>query len=48
MVLGVRERMEIWDREEYERYRDAHAVAYENGDLEPRGPATSGVQARNV
>jgi MraZ protein len=37
VVLGVRERMEIWDREEFERYRDAHAAAYENGDLEPRG-----------
>jgi MraZ protein len=45
VVLGVRERMEIWDREEYERYRDAHAAAYENGDLEPRGPATPGLQA---
>jgi MraZ protein len=37
VVLGVRERMEIWDREEFERYRDAHGAAYENGDLEPRG-----------
>jgi MraZ protein len=42
VVLGVRERMEIWDREEYERYRDAHAAAYENGDLEPRTPAGRG------
>ena len=40
VVLGVRERMEIWDRGEFERYRDAHAAAYENGDLEPRGIAT--------
>ncbi|HEX6264917.1 MAG TPA: division/cell wall cluster transcriptional repressor MraZ, partial [Actinomycetota bacterium] len=38
VVLGVRERIEIWDRAEFERYRDAHADAYENGDLEPRGP----------
>ena len=37
VVLGVRERIEIWDRAEFERYRDAHADAYENGDLEPRG-----------
>jgi MraZ protein len=37
VVLGVRERMEIWDRGEFERYRDAHVAAYENGDLEPRG-----------
>ena len=48
VVLGVRERMEIWDREEFERYRDAHAAAYENGDLTPRGPATSGPQTRNA
>ena len=48
VVLGVRERMEIWDREEFERYRDAHAAAYENGDLAPRGPQTSGPQTRNA
>jgi MraZ protein len=36
VVLGVRERMEIWDRGEFERYREAHAAAYETGDLEPR------------
>ena len=36
VVLGVRDRMEIWDRKEFERYRDAHAAAYENGLLEPR------------
>ena len=34
VVLGVRDRMEIWDRAEFERYRDAHAAAYENGTLE--------------
>lgn len=39
VVLGVRERMEIWDRQEFERYRDAHATAYENGDLAPRAAA---------
>ena len=37
VVLGVRERMEIWDRGEFERYRDVHAAAYEYGELEPRG-----------
>lgn len=35
VVLGVRDRIEIWDRAEFERYRDAHAAAYENGTLEP-------------
>jgi MraZ protein len=35
VVLGVRDRMEIWDRAEFERYRDAHVAAYENGLLEP-------------
>jgi MraZ protein len=36
VVLGARERMEIWDRGEWDRYRDAHASAYANGDLAPR------------
>ena len=36
VVLGLRDRMEIWDRREFERYRDAHAAAYESGALEPR------------
>jgi MraZ protein len=35
VVLGVRDRMEIWDRAEFERYRDVHAAAYESGTLEP-------------
>ena len=38
VVIGVRERMEIWDRTAFERYRDIYAAAYENGDLEPGGP----------
>jgi MraZ protein len=38
VVLGVRERIEIGERGEFERYRDDHADAYENGDLDPRGP----------
>jgi DNA-binding transcriptional regulator/RsmH inhibitor MraZ len=33
--------MEIWDRAEFERYREAHTAAYENGDLEPRGARLS-------
>lgn len=36
VVLGVRDRMEIWDRVEFERYQDTHAAAYEQGSLEPR------------
>jgi MraZ protein len=43
VVLGVRERIEIWDRAEFERYRDAHADAYENGELEP-GTSVSGTR----
>jgi MraZ protein len=36
VVLGVRDRMEIWDREAYDRYTDRYAAAYQAGDLEPR------------
>jgi MraZ protein len=35
VVLGVRDRMEIWDRDGYERYQAAHAGAYQAGTLEP-------------
>ena len=35
VVLGVRDRMEIWDRDGYERYRGTHAGAYQAGTLEP-------------
>ncbi len=35
VVLGVRERMEIWDRQAYERYEAAYAGAYQSGTLEP-------------
>jgi MraZ protein len=38
VVLGVRERMEIWDRETYEQYERAFADAYQSGTLEPGGP----------
>lgn len=36
MVLGVHDRMEVWDRQTYERYADAYGGAYETGSLEPR------------
>ena len=35
IVLGVRDRMEIWDRGTYERYEAAFAGAYQAGTLEP-------------
>ena len=34
VVLGVRDRMEIWDRESYERYEATYAGAYRAGTLE--------------
>lgn len=37
VVLGVRDRMEIWDREIYERYQDDYAGSYQAGTLEPGG-----------
>jgi MraZ protein len=36
VVLGVRDRMEIWDRETYERYEATFAGAYQAGTIEPR------------
>ena len=35
VVLGVRDRMEIWDRTAHERYETAHAGAYQAGTLAP-------------
>lgn len=35
IVLGVRDRMEIWDRDSYERYEATFAGAYQSGTLEP-------------
>ena len=35
VVLGVRDRMEIWDRTSYERYEASHAGAYQAGALQP-------------
>ena len=37
VVLGVRDRMEIWDRDAFERYRDSYEGAYQAGTLEPGG-----------
>lgn len=37
VVLGVYDRMEIWDREAHERYEQAHGGAYQAGTLEPGG-----------
>jgi MraZ protein len=36
VVLGVRDRMEIWDRETYEGYTAGFADAYQTGALDPR------------
>ena len=36
VVLGVRDRMEIWDRATYERYEATFAGAYQAGTLQPR------------
>jgi MraZ protein len=35
VVLGVHDRMEIWDRATYESYEQAYAQAYEAGTLAP-------------
>jgi len=35
VVLGVRDRMEIWDRDTYERYEATFAGAYQAGTIEP-------------
>ena len=37
VVLGARERMEIWDRETHERYEAGHGGAYRAGTLAPGG-----------
>jgi MraZ protein len=36
VVLGVRERMEIWDRDTYDAYTAGFADAYRSGALDPR------------
>jgi MraZ protein len=35
VVLGVRDRMEIWDRETYDRYEQSFTGAYQAGSLDP-------------
>lgn len=35
VVLGVMDRMEVWDREAYERYEQTHGGAYLAGTLRP-------------
>ena len=36
VVLGVRDRMEIWDRDTYEGYATGYEDAYSTGALDPR------------
>jgi MraZ protein len=36
VVLGVRDRMEIWDRATHDRYEQSFAGAYQAGSLDPR------------
>jgi MraZ protein len=36
VVLGVRDRIEVWDRRTWDRYEVAFAGAYRSGTLEPR------------
>ena len=35
VVLGVRDRIEVWDRRTWDRYEEAFAGAYRSGTLEP-------------
>ena len=37
VVLGVHDRMEIWDREAHERFEAGNAGAYQAGTLAPEG-----------
>jgi MraZ protein len=39
VVLGVHDRMEIWDRLTHERYQEAYGGAYQAGTIAPRGGA---------
>ena len=39
VVLGVFDRMEIWDRATHERYEAGHGGAYQAGTLSPGGKA---------
>ena len=35
VVIGVRDRMEIWDRQAHDRYQETYGGAYQAGTLEP-------------
>jgi len=37
VVLGVRDRMEIWDRKDWDRYEANHGGAYQAGYVQPGG-----------
>ncbi len=37
VVVGVRDRMEIWDRENFDQYERSFAEKYQNGTLDPGG-----------
>lgn len=37
VVLGVRDRMEIWDRAMWDRYEQTHGGAYQAGFIKPGG-----------
>src|SRR4029434_10337673 len=47
VVLGVSDRMEIWDRTAHERYEAAHAGAYQAGTLAPGARGGHRGRARN-
>lgn len=36
VIVGVFDRMEVWDRDAYERYEATHAASYQAGTLDPR------------
>jgi MraZ protein len=42
VVLGVRDRMEVWDKEAFDRYEATYAGAYQAGTLEPGHRGTGG------
>ena len=42
VVLGVFDRMEIWDRETHERYESGHGGAYQSGALAPEAKRGAG------
>jgi MraZ protein len=37
VVLGVRDRIEVWDRSTWERYSDQYGGAYQTGAISPGG-----------